>query len=51
VSRNPIEMMYSLHVQLVYSGFENIVDFRETLQEVDDLGKLINRDLSSWQKQ
>jgi len=34
--RNPVDMMYSLHSQRLYSGNENIVDFAEALAAEED---------------
>ncbi len=34
--RNPVEVMYSLHSQLVYNGEENIVDFYQALNSEKD---------------
>ncbi len=34
--RNPVEMIYSLHSQAVYSGHENIADFEAALQAEED---------------
>lgn len=48
--RNPVDVTYSLHSQLVYGGIENITDFQEALnaEEERKLGlRLPNKNLDS----
>ena len=39
ILRNPVEMLYSLHSQLLYSGVEDIQDFAGALRAAANLGR------------
>jgi hypothetical protein len=50
--RNPVDMLYSLHSQYLYSGTEDIVDFEEALAAESERrkGNRIPRHLIGWKE-
>ncbi len=50
ILRNPVDMLYSLHSQLLYGGNENIVDFEQALRAEENRkrGKRIPKDAGSF---
>ncbi len=46
--RNPVDMMYSLHSQLVFAGHEDIEDFEEALRAEGDRKKGLRVPESRW---
>jgi hypothetical protein len=62
--RNPVDMLYSFHSQLLYGGFEDIVDFKAALDAEEDrkqgkriphgtllLNALFYRDVAKYSRQ